>query len=731
VLRSGAAFLPLDTGYPADRIAGILADAAPVCVLTTAELASALPVRVGVPVVLIDDDAPHGAPLPTGPADPASAAYVIHTSGSTGRPKGVVVTHGNLANLYAAHTSTLFPPEVEAVGGRRLRIGHLASFAFDAALDPVVLMVGGHELHVLDETTYPDAEAAAAYVAAERIDYLDLTPAHLGQLVRHGLLDHPDHRPALLGPGADAMPAALWRELGADPSLTAYNFYGPTECTVDSVVARVTGEGAPRIGRPIAGAAAHVLDRNLRPVPPGVVGELYLAGAGLARGYLARPGLTAERFTACPFGAPGARMYRTGDLARWTTGGELECLGRADQQVKIRGFRIEPGEIEAVLGRHAGVAEAAVVARDDLPGSRRLVAYVVPSPGSPADPERWRAHASAQLPEHMVPSLWVAMESLPQSANRKVDRAALPVPELPVAGGGRAPRTAAEKLFRDLFAALLGQDGIDVDGDFFALGGDSIVSLQLVGRARAAGWTVGPRDVFRHRTPATLAAVARPVPEAAPARPDDGTGRIPETPITAWLRELSGAALPAAPITAYSQGMTLTTPAGLTREELVAVLQSVLDRHPALRSSLDRHDDGRWALDAPPSGSVRAETLLGVAHGDPAAVAHAAADRLDPDSGVMLQAVWLPGGTDRTGRLVLVVHHLVVDGVSWRVLCADLASAWRREDSGDHGAQGTTLRGWSQLLRAYAHRPETVAQAGHWQAVLSSNALPATSMRWC
>ncbi|MFJ6000413.1 amino acid adenylation domain-containing protein [Streptomyces sp. NPDC092370] len=724
VLRSGAAFLPLDPNYPAERLAQTLDDARPVCVLTTRELAGALPQRPDLPVVLVDAEEPT-EPVALRQAEPGAAAYVIYTSGSTGRPKGVVVTHANLVNLYAAHTSTLFPPEVPEVGGRRLRVGHIASFAFDASLDPVVLMVGGHELHVLDELTYPDAEAVAAYVARERIDYLDLTPAHLQQLIQHGLLDEGRHRPALLGPGADAMPDSLWRELGAHPATTAYNFYGPTECTVDSIVARVTGEGAPRIGRPIRGATAYVLDERLRPVPPGVTGELYLAGAGLARGYLGRAALTAERFTADPYGPPGSRMYRTGDLARWTADGELECLGRADHQVKIRGFRIEPGEIEAVLGRHESVAEVAVIARDDLPGSRRLVAYVVPAPGHPADADVWRTHAAALLPEHMVPSLWVPMERLPQSANRKVDRAALPVPELPEQGGGRAPVTDTEKLFCELFATLLGQDTVDADGNFFELGGDSIISLQLVSRARAAGWTVGPRDVFRHQTPAALAAVARPAQSAPDRTADDGVGRIPETPIMAWLRELATSAAPAASVDGYSQGMTLTTPAGLTWDRLTAVLQSLLDHHPALRSRLVHADDGTWQLDATPPGSVRAEDVLRRAGADPATEAAAARERLRPESGVMVQAVWWePDSAGLPGRLVLVIHHLVVDGVSWRVLCADLDAAWRGEPL---PPTGTSLRAWSELLRTYARRETTVRQAGDWARALGGRTAPLTA----
>ncbi|TDB76032.1 amino acid adenylation domain-containing protein [Micromonospora sp. KC723] len=710
-LRAGAAFLPLDPAYPQDRLAATLTDSQPVCLLTTRTLAATLPHPPGLPMVYLDDDPPPATVWDPRPPAPDSAAYVIYTSGSTGIPKGVVVSHASLANLFAAHTSALFPPEVTAVGGRRIRVGHVASFAFDAALDPVVLMVGGHELHVLDEASYPDPAAVTAYVADERIDYLDLTPAHLQQLIQHGLFAPGRHRPALLGPGADAMPDALWRDLGARPGLHAWNFYGPTECTVDAVVAPVTGEGAPRIGRPIAGMTAYVLDARLRPVPPGVTGELYLAGTGLARGYLRRPALTAERFVADPFGPPGTRMYRTGDLARWVDG-DLECLGRADDQVKIRGFRIEPREIEAVLSRHPGVADVAVIARDDLPGSRRLVAYVVPAPGNPADPDGWRAHAAAALPDYMVPSLWMALDRLPQTTNRKLDRAALPVPQVPAADGGRPPADAGETLFCDLFAALLDHDRVAADANFFELGGDSIVALRLVSRARAAGWTIEPRDVFRHQTPAALATVARAVPGATIRAADDGVGGIAETPIVGWLRELAAAGRPGA-ADSYSQGMALRAPAGLTVDQLTGLLQQVLDRHPALRARLVTTAGGRWDLVTAPRGAVRAGDLLRVGDGTPADEARAAAQRLRPADGVLLQAVWLPARE----QLVLVAHHLVVDGVSWRILCADLAGAWRGTAL---SPAGTSLRAWSERLREYADRPATREQAAQWTSALAA-----------
>ncbi|MYV93358.1 AMP-binding protein, partial [Streptomyces sp. SID1034] len=280
------------------------------------------------------------------------------TSGSTGRPKGVAVPHRAAAHLLAAHRAGF----VADAGGGPLRVALTASFSFDTSLEGVLLLADGHPLHLVDETTRMDPAALVDYVVAHRIDFLDLTPSYLRQLLPAGLLDDPRHRPRVLMLGGEAIGPALWRELGAHPEVAAYNFYGPTECTVDALSSRIEGTGRPLVGRPLPNTRAYVLDDRLQPVPPGVGGELYLAGEQVARGYLGRPGLTAARFLPDPYGPPATRMYRTGDLARWTADGRLDYLGRADDQVKVRGHRIEPGEIEAALTDLPGIAAAAVVA---------------------------------------------------------------------------------------------------------------------------------------------------------------------------------------------------------------------------------------------------------------------------------------------------------------------------------------------------------------------------------
>src|SRR5205814_4717143 len=267
----------------------------------------------------------------------------------------------------------------------------------------LVLLLDGHELHVVEDAVRTDPRALLAYLAGQRIDVLDATPSYLRQLVAEGLFDEGRHHPGILTVGGEALDASLWQRLAEVPGTASYNFYGPTECTVDALSSRVAPASRPVIGRPLSNLRAYVLDAGLAPVPHGVTGELYLAGPQLARGYLGRPGLTAQRFVADPFAGPGERMYRTGDLVRWLPAGDLEYLGRVDGQVKVRGFRIEPGEIEAVLRKHVGIAQAAVVAREDAPGVKRLIAYVVPA-GAPPAPDELRDLVRAWLPEYMVPA---------------------------------------------------------------------------------------------------------------------------------------------------------------------------------------------------------------------------------------------------------------------------------------------------------------------------------------
>ncbi|WP_432826776.1 amino acid adenylation domain-containing protein [Dactylosporangium sp. CA-092794] len=716
VLKTGAAYLPLDPEYPAARIEAMLADARPVLLVTDAGTGVA---AEGVETVLVDGpglDALPGHDLADAdrvrPARAQHPAYVIYTSGSTGRPKGVVVTHRNLVNLFRSHRDQLYLPARAGTGRRHLRVGHAWSFAFDASWQPQLWLLDGHALHIVTEEVRRDPEQLAGLLLDEGIDFIELTPSHFAQVADAGLIRDGRCPLAVVGVGGEAVPPALWRRLGRLPGTTAFNLYGPTEATVDALSARIGDTDAPVIGRAVAGARAYVLDHALRRTPAGVAGELYVAGAGLARGYLRRPDLTAERFVADPYGPPGQRMYRTGDLVRRTEEGMIEYLGRIDEQVKIRGFRIELGEIESVLAAQPGVAEAVVVAREDRPGVRRLTGYVV----GPEDPEALRAALAARLPDYMVPAALVRLDRLPTLANGKLDRAALPAPDLGMAEAGRAPRTERERVLSEVVAAALGLGAVDVEADFFALGGDSIVAMQLVGRARAAGLRITPRQVFAQRTVARLAEVAT---AAGPDldRAGDGVGAFPLTPVMHWLREVDG------PIDGFNQSAVVQVPARLGWEPLLAALQAVVDRHDLLRARLDR--TGGWSMLVPSPGSSRAAdwtVRVDVSGLDErglwdavAEQARAAQAGLDPGAGAMIRAAWLDAGPERPGRLLLLVHHLAVDGVSWRVLLPELAAAWSDRLP---PAAGTSFRRWATGLAAQALDPGRAAELPMWAEIV-------------
>ncbi|WP_344146518.1 amino acid adenylation domain-containing protein [Kribbella yunnanensis] len=714
VMKAGAGYLPLDPDLPESRLTSMLTDADPVLVLSTTD--TALP-ATDIPVLRLDALAGLSEATPTAPG-PDHPAYVIYTSGSTGRPKGVVVTQGGVANLFHSHRHDLHDLAKERAGRKHLRVAHAWSFSFDASWQPQLWLLDGHALHIADDETRRDPELLTAFIRDRGIDFIEVTPSLLTQLADSGLVGPDGECPlAVVGFGGEAVPESLWSRLAALPNTEGFNLYGPTEATVDALVGRVSDSARPVVGRPVHGSRAYVLDTALTPVPPGVTGELYLSGPGLARGYLGRPELTAERFVADPFGAPGARMYRTGDLARWTRDGLLEFGGRTDHQVKIRGYRIELAEIEAVLDSHPSVSQSVVIARDQ----RQLVAYVV----SDADPAELRAHTAAALPDYMVPAAVVVLDRLPVLSNGKLDRAALPAPDFTLAGGGRTPENETEYVLRELYGEALGlpAEAVGTEDDFFAFGGDSIIAMQLVARARARGLRFTPRQLFQHRTVIALAAVAT-VAEHVVVH-DDGAGTVPLTPIMRAMVERGG------PIAGYHQAALLRTPAELTQASLRAVLQAVADRHDMLRARLIREpepvlsvpthaDVSTWLTRADVRGAD--EEALRTAISQHALTARAG---LDPDAGAMVRAVWFDAGPETPGRLLILAHHLVTDGVSWRVLLPDFAAAWSAVREGrtpELAPVELSFGRWSRRLAARAVESAAEDELPLWTSILAEGA---------
>ncbi|MER5625081.1 amino acid adenylation domain-containing protein [Streptosporangium sp. NPDC002544] len=668
VLKSGAAYLPLDTDHPADRLAYMIQDADPLCVIATPETAALLPEGTAVLT-------PSGAlpePEPSHPARGGDLAYVIYTSGSTGRPKGVAIPHSAL-------TAFLLTMRERLALGAADRLVAVTTIAFDiAALELYIPLISGATVVLAGRATVRDPAALGGLLAGATI--VQGTPSLLGSL-----------EPAALAGlrvlvGGEALPAALAGTLHS-VAASAVNVYGPTEATIWATSADLPATG---IGRPFPNTRAYVLDPALRPAPAGVPGELYLAGEQLARGYAGRPHLTAERFVADPFGPPGERMYRTGDLARWSRDGSLEYLGRGDDQVKIRGFRIEPDEVQAVLAAHPGVARVAVVVREDSPGERRLVAYVVPRPGfREAD---LRAAAARVLPEYMLPGAMVTLEELPRTVNGKLDRAALPAPEVQVSS--RGPRDDREAALCAVFAETLGLETVGIDDDFFALGGHSLLATRLAGRVRAtldAELTIA--DVFEAPTVATLA--PRLVRGTRP-RVRDVT-RPEVVPASAaqrgfWFEErLRGpSAADALPL-----GLRLRGPVDV--DALRAAFGDVVARHEALRTLLVEGPDGLPVQRVLKAGGVAFDVVDARGWTEErlrAAETRAASHVFDLGADLPIRATLLRVSAEES-VLVVLQHHAAADEWSFTPLLADLSRAYTARGAG-------TAPDWAPLPVQYA-----------------------------
>ncbi|MFE2069134.1 amino acid adenylation domain-containing protein [Streptomyces sp. NPDC059467] len=699
VQYTGAAHLPVDPAHPAERIRLMLQEAEPVALITPAGTDRPPYAADGLPVLPLDGRAYDGDPLPARTAAPDEAAYVVYTSGSTGRPKGVVVGHRGVAALAEGFAAGL---GIHA-GSRVLQAG---SPAFDICLAELAMAFHAGATLVVPPPGPLAGEALAEVLRERRVTAALLPPA---LLARTPAQDLPELR--TLATGAETCPPGLPARWAAD-GRRVLNAYGPTEATVGITLSDpLPGDGTrPPIGRPLPGARVQVLDPLLRPAPVGVQGELYLSGDGLARGYLGRPGQSAERFVADPYGPPGSRMYRTGDLARLRPDGQLDFLGRADDQLKVNGLRVEPGEIEARLAEHPCVERAVVSLRE-----RGLVAHIVPRPERTVDGDALREHAAARLPAAMVPAAYVAIDAVPVTPSGKIDRAALPDAPATAPDGrpGRGAATADEAVLCALCTELLGGREVSAEGDFFALGGDSVMAIQLAGRAAAEGLRFTPADVFTARTPARLAELARAAGPAAAA--DDGTGPVPLTPLMHWWRERGGS-----PDT-FAMSVLLPTPPGTDAARVEAALGRLRERHAALRMRLVP-GDGSWQLYAPPAADAGPALSRRVAAADrpqdavtAAARAAAAQPDLDAAGGRMLDGVWYDRGPAGTGRLLLTLHHLAVDGVSLRIVAAELAELLAGREPAT--APRTSMRRWGGLLHREAGR--RTAELPWWEATLS------------
>ena len=733
VLKAGCAYLPLDPSHPPARMAFAVADAQAALLITTYALSERLGPGIEAhlstplpPVLSLDRDwqrcatQPETAPL-LPPLSSSTAAYLIYTSGSTGIPKGVVIEHASLVN-YICWAQSVYPTGDCAL---------YSSLAFDLTVTSLFLpLVTGHTLYL-----YPQEDRTPALLKLmedNRCQLLKLTPSHLA-LIRER--DNRESRIRCLIVGGEALSTELAHAVSESfgHQVEIYNEYGPTEATVGCMLYRFDSETEERawvpIGRPAANTQIYILDQRLEPTAEHVTGELYIGGAGVARGYLGRAALTAERFVPDPFsGRAGGRLYCTGDRARRLADGNIEYLGRGDEQVKYHGYRVELNELRLALSAHARVQDAVVVLRKDGVGGREQLAGYYVAPEAIAA-EELRRHMQERVIAETVPQWFVHLQSLPLTLNGKVNVEALPASWVEENGAGSREetgeaRTETEALLVAIWREVLGREQVRIDDNFFELGGDSILSIQIVARANRAGLQLMPRQLFVNPTVAGLAAVAGTA-QRTESEQGEVRGEVPLTPIQRWFFEQE-LAVPGH----YNLSLLLQTQRPLQADALKAVVRGLLSQHDALRLRFERGADGEWRQwhaslsEELVEQSCAVVELSGVTDEELAAAITATAEELqrslDLQHGPVLRVVWLETGAGRGGRLLLVAHHLVVDGVSWRVLLEDLERGYEQAAGGavvELGAKTSSYREWAEALVAEAERGLGAAEEEYWTDV--------------
>ncbi|MGN8103740.1 non-ribosomal peptide synthetase [uncultured Pseudomonas sp.] len=719
ILKAGGAYVPLDPEYPLDRLHYMIEDSGIGLLLSDAALFEALgELPATVACWCLEDDSPVLANYPAEALPFVSLAqhqaYLIYTSGSTGKPKGVVVSHGEIAMHCQAviERFDMRPDDCEL---------HFYSINFDAATERLLVPLLCGARVVLRAQGQWDAEEICALIRTHRINVLGFTPSYGSQLAQWLATQQQTLPVRMCITGGEALTGEhLQRIRAAFTPQLFFNAYGPTETVVMPLASLAPeqleeGAGSVPIGSIVGERVAYILDADLALVPQGASGELYIGGAGLAQGYHQRPGMTAERFVADPFAGKGGRLYRTGDLVRQRADGLVEYLGRIDHQVKIRGFRIELGEIETRLLEHDAVREAVVLALD-APSGKQLVAYLVSDAEHAALRDALKAHLKAQLPDYMVPAHLIVLQSMPLTANGKLDRRALPEPD-PEANRQAyvAPRSELEHSLAAIWCAVLNVEQVGLDDNFFELGGDSILSIQVVSRARQAGIHFSPRDLFQHQTVQSLAAVTTRS-ERVIAEQGLLTGPSGLTPIQHWFFDTD---IPARQH--WNQALVLKPLQLLDAHRLEQALLAVLEHHDALRLSFTPRD-AQWHAEhlGVPEGGV----LLQAQVRDMQACTALFTDTqrsLDLAQGPLLRAL-LVDGPQGQQRLLIAIHHLVVDGVSWRVLLEDLQNVYRQLSEGQSvslPAKTSALRDWAARLQAYAHSESLREELSLWQAQLA------------
>lgn len=723
VLKTGAAYLPLDPEFPADRISYMLEDAKPSCIITTEEIAASLPDNLAVPELVLDQAVAQEIIKRYSPENPDVSvsldhpAYIIYTSGSTGRPKGVVVTQKSLSNFLLSMQEAFSLGEED-------RLLAVTTVAFDiSALELYLPLISGAQIVIAKKETIREPQALAQMIENFDINIMQATPTLWHALVT----SEPEKLRGLrVLVGGEALPSGLLQAL-QDLHCSVTNLYGPTETTIWSAAAFLEEglQGVPPIGKPIWNTQVYVLDNGLQPVPPGVVGELYIAGTGLARGYFHRPDLTAERFVADPYGPPGTRMYRTGDQARWRADGSLDYIGRADHQIKIRGFRIELGEIDAVLANHPHIEQASVVVREDQPGDKRLAAYVVAD--GAIDTAELRRYMGASLPDYMVPAAFVEMDELPLTPNGKLDRKALPAPDFSTSVSDRSPRTPQEEILCDLFAEVLGLARVGIDDSFFELGGHSLLAARLMSRIREVmGAELGIAKLFDEPTVAGLAAHLDLAQSARPAL--QRAERPEKIPLSFAQRRLWFLHCLEGPSPTYNIPVAVRLSGELDQGLLKAALYDLVCRHESLRTIFPESQGTSYQhiLDADQAHPELHVTEIAEKELSDR-LAEAVRYSFDLAAEPAFRAELFVIGPDEY-VLLLLVHHIVGDGWSLTPLTRDLGTAYaarchgRPPEWAPLAVQYADYALWQQELLGNEDNPNSLiaGQLAFWKETLKN-----------
>ncbi|MGE7202903.1 lichenysin non-ribosomal peptide synthetase LicA [Bacillus haynesii] len=710
ILKAGAAYVPIDPGYPAERIGYVLRDSGAELLLTQTNLA--VPGEFSGETLLLDsilseeitkDDEVN----PQAGTQPNNLAYLIYTSGTTGQPKGVMVEHQSLVNLCYWHNDAFSVTEQD-------KSAKYAGFGFDASVwEMFPYLIAGAELHIIDESIRMDITRLNQYFEENGITITFLPTQLCEQFME---LDNKSLRVLLTG--GDKLKRIEKR------NYTLVNNYGPTENTVVATSTAIDpDEGMLSIGKPIANTRAYVLGQNNEVQPVGVAGELCIAGRGLARGYLNKPEETAKRFTEDPF-VPGERMYRTGDAVKWLKDGRLEYIGRIDQQVKIRGFRIELSEIEVQLSRLSEVQEAVVTDIEDAYGNKALCGYVVSD--EQLDPESLARKLAQTLPDYMVPAFWVQLDELPVTANGKVDRRALPQPDVETQTAEyKAPRTETEQLLADIWQEVLGIDRIGISDNFFALGGDSIKGIQMASRLQQHGWKLEMKDLFQHPTIGELSAYVQAA-DNQPIDQDPVEGEVTLTPIQRWFFERRFTNEHH-----WNQSVMLHALTGFDPEAAGKALSKLIEHHDALRMVYQRNGDGIVQYNRGlEETAVSPEVIRFNESGAEleAAVLKASnriQSNIDLTEGPLLKAAIFK--TDQGDHLLIVIHHLVVDGISWRILLEDFAAGYAQAEKGEPiilQEKTHSFAEYAARLKEYAGSKAFAKEIGYWQEVEQAETAP-------